>query len=83
MEGEEEPGTRSATGFQTPGQPDRTRQGLQYQSYSLDQGAIGVNGIARRVAPDYSRALFSRPPLSGGQMGNGNARSIAGDEGEM
>ena len=76
-------------GFQTPEQPDRSPQGLQYQGYSLDRRAVGVNGVGLRSTPDYSKALFSRP-LSGSQFeGNGNAKSTtvgtftSPEEGEM
>jgi len=74
MDEEEQP--KNSAGFQTPGQPDRSASGLQYQSYSLDTRARGVNGLGRRAAPDYSHALFSSPPrISGGQFGGGNAKS--------
>lgn len=64
------------SGFQREPEPDRSPQGLQYQGYSLDRSAVGVNGIGLRTTPDYSKALFSRGPLSGGQFNNtGNAKS--------
>ena len=62
-----------------PGQDaiDRSAAGLSYQSYQLSTRATGAAlGRGRRVVPDPS-AQFSSPPISGGQFGQGHAKSTA------
>ena len=79
---EEAPGeqpVRNTAGFQTPGQPDRSPAGLQFQSYQLGTSATGVNGISRRAAPDYN-VLFANRNMSGAQNGGGHAKSTFGEE---
>ena len=55
---------------------DRSATGLSYQSYAMNARArgIGVNGQGQRVAPDPNSS-FS-PPMSGGQFGDGHAKSV-------
>lgn len=53
---------------------DRSATGLSYQSYSMNTKARGTNGTGQRVAPDPG-SMFS-PPMSGGQFGDGHAKSV-------
>lgn len=56
---------------------DRSAFGLSIQHQQIDALARGSNlGIGQRVTPTAD-SLFSNPPMSGGQFGQGHAKSIA------
>lgn len=74
-EGVKSAGLSSGT-FQESQPADRSASGLQFQKYQLDTTTTGVNGIARRAAPDYN-VLFANRNMSGAQNGEGHARSTA------
>jgi hypothetical protein len=69
----------SAAGFDGgngAGMADRSASGLQYQRYQMGLTARGAAlGQGLRVAPDPSQQ-FSNPPMSGGQFGQGHAKSM-------
>jgi hypothetical protein len=56
---------------------DRSASGLQYQKYKQETTATGqALGVGIRTVVHPS-ALFSHPPMSGGQFGGGHAKSVA------